>query len=121
VEVKELKVVLTKEQANAIEIGVNAYVGGKENFIKMHITDGFWSGAQESLNGMPLDILIRALYVGYEIEPSPEEKIIKIYQEAQVFYKKNIAEASGSFHAGQLDGIRITLDLFNLNVKGVNC
>jgi hypothetical protein len=49
-EVKLMKVLLTKEQAEALELGIKAYVGGKEAFVKMHITDGLWSGAQESLN-----------------------------------------------------------------------
>ncbi|OLS39101.1 hypothetical protein [Bacillus sp. MRMR6] len=116
-----MKVVLTKEQAEAIEYWLNTYTGGKEELIKIQITDAEWVDECESLNAITLDTLIRALYVGFEIEPSPEEKMVQIYKDAQRFYKKYIAEASGTFHAGQLEGIQITLDLFNIKIKGVNC
>jgi hypothetical protein len=117
-EVKQMNVLLTKEQAEALEFA-KAKVK-KEDIVRWHV-DHIWTDEEKPLRGLSLDTLITALYVGYEIEPSPEEKITKIYKEAQDFYKKYIAEASGSFHAGQLEGIRITLDLFNHKIKGVNC
>jgi hypothetical protein len=115
-----MKVLLTKEQAEALDSAVKSSRGFNEEIIKWKVNELF-SDEEAPLNHLQLDTLIQALYIGFEVEPSPEEKITKIYKEAQGFYKKYIAEASGSFHAGQLEGIRITLDLFNHKVKGVNC
>jgi hypothetical protein len=112
------KVLLTKEQAEAIE---SALVLNSRNYIVDWKTKNLFTGKREPLNNMELDTLIRALYVGYELEPSPEEKLAKIFHEAKDFYKKHMVGPSGSFHAGQLEGIVITLDLFNIQVKGVNC
>jgi hypothetical protein len=62
---------------------------------------------------MSVDTLIRALYVGYEIEPSPEEKINNWYQNLT-----NIT--SGTYADGVKEGIRGTLDFLNIKLKGVN-
>jgi hypothetical protein len=77
-----------------------------------------WDGDRAPLNELDLDTVCRALYVGYEVEDGPEEKILKQYQEQNEFKSKF---PKTEYHDGHLDGIRITLDVFNIQVKGINC
>ncbi|MDF2854248.1 MAG: hypothetical protein K0Q87_99 [Neobacillus sp.] len=113
-----MKVILTREQAKALEVARKKVTD--EDIVRWHV-DHIWTDDEKPLRALSLNALCSALYVGFDVEPSPEEKISKIYKEAQFFYKKYISESSGSFHAGQLEGIKITLDLFNIKITGVNC
>lgn len=79
----EDKPIITKQQAEAIEHWINNHIGGKESLIKGHINSGSWIGPTEALNRMPLDTLIRALYFGYEIEASPEERLVEYIRSLQ--------------------------------------
>jgi hypothetical protein len=118
------KVVLTKEQAGALESAKRTQRDNGYDLSEISAwkaKEELFAGDEEPLNHISLETLNIALYLGYEVEPSPEDKLAKIYKEAQFFYKKHIANSSGSYHAGQLEGIQIALDLFNIRVKGVNC
>lgn len=62
--------ILTKKEAEAVE-WVKQQVQYKDHphlFIEAHIQYGVWLGEAEVLTGMHPDTLIRALYLGYEIE-----------------------------------------------------
>ena len=59
------KVVLTREQAEAIERGIKIY--GKSRIMNDHEADG-WVGNLVNLNGITKDEMARALYIGYEVE-----------------------------------------------------
>lgn len=59
-----------------------------------------------ALNGLDLDTLIRALYIGYEVELTPEERILEYYQATQWVQEK--------------DAITFVLETLNIKIKGVN-
>jgi hypothetical protein len=62
--------ILTSEEAEAIE-WVKQQIQYKDHpsvFVEAHLKHGGWLGEAEVLTGMHPDTLIRALYVGYEIE-----------------------------------------------------
>lgn len=59
------KVRLTKEQADAIERFKSE---PKADLVKQHVL-WKWESVGKSLNDLTIDELIRALYIGYEVEP----------------------------------------------------
>jgi hypothetical protein len=73
------KVKITKEQAEAIDMVLNNPFHSRwDVVIGIHAKDSCaWSEGAKALNGMPLDTLIRALYIGYEVELTPEEKAVE--------------------------------------------
>ena len=70
------KVILTREQAEAIEIAIREY--GKDNVLNDHLSAypdyQNWGGRFEPLNGLEPHTLARALYQpdGYDVEPELE-------------------------------------------------
>jgi hypothetical protein len=115
------KATLTREQVEAINHWLTNYAGGKESLIKHHIADGKWVDGTEALNGMPLDMLISALYVGYEIEKSPEEKLADYYKQALTNFRLASDWEEKEKYRWELFGINATLDILGINLKGVNC
>jgi hypothetical protein len=75
------KVKVTKEQAKAIEYLLSkksSYHGNISQVVKDHAECNCdWCGDSSYINLMPLDTLIRALYIGYEVEKSNEEKAVE--------------------------------------------
>ncbi len=65
------KVKITQEQADALE-AVRDREKVRSMIIRWHTGRGRWVGDEESLNELELDDLIRALYIGYEVEPEFE-------------------------------------------------
>ncbi|HHY72257.1 MAG TPA: hypothetical protein GX497_03350 [Bacillus bacterium] len=60
------KVILTKEQAESLESEV-AY-RSKEMIVRLHtLGPNGWKGEACGLNGLPLEVLIKALTHGYEV------------------------------------------------------
>ena len=81
---------------------------------------------KEDGGGLEVDLLMRALVNGYEVEKSPEEKV-------REFYKKAMRDAVDTEHSGSLEfsgssrvavgqanGISRTLDLLGIKIEGVN-
>ncbi|TQS00071.1 hypothetical protein [Paenibacillus ottowii] len=74
------KVILTKAQAKAIELWKEER-SDIEGLVRKHVTEVWVWEEMKPLNGMPLDKLIRALYIGYEVEQTMEEKLLELYRE----------------------------------------
>lgn len=108
------KVTVTKAVADAISCGLGIYGESKETFIREHSKDprGYVGGGWSALNGVPLDTLIRVLYVGYEIEKSPADAIRERYE-----YLRSVG---GMFAQAAADEIVKTLDTLGEKVSGVN-
>ncbi|MFS0776221.1 hypothetical protein ABC255_09460 [Neobacillus sp. 3P2-tot-E-2] len=106
-----MKAVLTKEQAEALESALDLQGCSKADVVEWHAKN-LWDGKREALNGMSLDILIRALYVGYELEKSLEEKVRELFE--------TYNGAAFSYNAGIRKGIIQTLELLGKKIKGVN-
>lgn len=110
------KVMLKKAEAEALEIAIKTAIThgvGKTDIIEWKVNDLF-SGDEEPLNRLDLDTIIRALYVGYEVESGPEEKVLEYYQSLYTG-----REFSAEWHKAV--AITKTLDLLNVQIQGINC
>jgi hypothetical protein len=101
---------MTKEQADALVNAVD-HCGNKTIVIENHINN-IWTGNRKPLNDLSLETVIMALYIGYELEPTPEEKIKSYFKELQdsSFVSKQEAE-----------GVLRTMALLKIKIEGVNC
>lgn len=91
------KVKLTKEQADIIGDLISE---GKSTIVhtiaKHSVNSRGWNKKNlEPLNGIPLDTLIRALYIGYEVESTPEEMILNEYLRSDTGDKTDMAYQNG--------------------------
>lgn len=74
-----------------------------------------WLGIYAPLKNLSVDTLIRILYIGYEVEQTPEEKIIDAYEESE-----RRAYDGSEYHDGFADGISYTLNTLDKKIKGIN-
>lgn len=63
------------------------------------------------IQDMNFDSLAIALYDSYEVEKTPDEKLVE-------YYNKN--ELGTKVNDGVIEGIRKTLEILDLKVKGIN-
>jgi hypothetical protein len=120
------KVVITKAQAEALEHWLETFTGGKEELVKTHILGEEWVDESEALNGLSLERLIVALYIGYEVYQSPEEQIKSYYE--NLVHSRNFASATAiggrithEEWQREIYGVEKTLDFLNIKIDGVNC
>lgn len=104
------KVKLTKAQAAAIELWKEER-SDIEGMVRKHVTEVWVWEEMKPLNGMPLDKLIRALYIGYEIELTVEEKLLQQYE-------MNISSDDRKYR-GIAIGIRIATEIIGIKVPGM--
>jgi len=67
-----------------------------------------------------LDTLIKALYVGYEIEETPQESIKRKVEKSRTTIDEYAALDVQIWHRGYIEGIRYTLDTLGIEIEGVN-
>jgi hypothetical protein len=76
------EVTITKPQMEAlVKVKIDNSI---ESIITTHVrvigkTIGEWEGDYYPLNELSVDALVRALYVGYVVEKTPEEKVKEYY------------------------------------------
>jgi argonaute-like protein implicated in RNA metabolism and viral defense len=116
------KVLLSKEEAAALVSAFEISGGDKANVIHWH-SQNIWDGDRAPLNELDLDTVCRALYVGYEIEAGPEEKVLDYFLKGQKIKDEFIASENpnSAYIVGNLDGVKDTLNLLNIQIKGINC
>lgn len=114
------KVAISEEVAEAIEYAKSYCLGDIEFIVKFHSeTPDDWGDyiGRESLSKVTLDTVVRALYVGYVVEESPEEKIaaeIKFHDSAsKAFPETN----QGMYSKGYSDGLRKAVKLVGIENK----
>lgn len=105
------KVVLTKEQAEAIQT-LNRLAVRKDDVIKQKALGRVWGRDLTYIDSLSLDELTRALYVGYEIEKTQEER----YEDVKKAYRRTVEYG---FY-DERDAILLTLDLLGITIEGVN-
>jgi hypothetical protein len=87
------KAKLTKEQAEAIKSALKE-MHTPSTVIDYHCTKGTaWFQEREPLNKLNLDTLIRALYIGYEVELTEQEKINELWKSKIGAFRIGMAEA----------------------------
>jgi hypothetical protein len=100
------KVKLTMGQAQDIESLKHNYKMTEESILEMCFRDrSFFKYKAENIAHIPLDTLIRALYIGYEAEETPEDKV------REYFLHQNEPAQNVIIH---------TLNLIGKSVEGVN-
>lgn len=112
------KVKLTKEQAEAV-VYVTDYYNGQENPLEYIVgthaiePEAWDDDCTSPLRFMPLDTLIRALYIGYEIEMTEDEKLIDLYEKAGGWIQDEHVNAFQK-------AMRQTLEIMGKKVPGIN-
>lgn len=107
------KVILTKAQAEALENALE-FCGKRSLVIENHLT-AIWSGSRKTLRDLSTETLLDALIEGYEIDPSPEEKL-------QIFYESLCKEKDiNPYESGVKYGVVEVLNILNIPIEGVNC
>src|SRR5205085_2490999 len=116
------KAKLTSKQAEALKCAIEfheRHCNGHTSLIKAHINVldgccpfGKWHDETEALNDFSLDDLIVALYVGYEVEMTKEEKLLQFYKEMKEF--------DSQYSKGVVDGVISTLKILGIKIKGIN-
>jgi hypothetical protein len=119
------KVKLTQQQADALEKMFELGINTKSRIIELHVKlpDG-WKDHCTPLNDMDLDDLITAIYIGYEVEQTPEDKVRKTFEYALEQIEKHDfghGDNQNAEHWKSLkSGIIFTLESLNIKIKGVN-
>ncbi|MGG0663435.1 hypothetical protein ABE042_04925 [Viridibacillus arvi] len=127
------KVKVSKEVAEIIADKINKF--GKQMLIINHascftdmgelIEENAWIKESKPLNNVSVEDLAKALYIGYQVEQTPEEKLIEYFnllRRTPEEIKK--AEIEGDMIPG-LSSEQVvvinTLNFLSHKVKGVNC
>ncbi len=82
------KVKLTQEQADTVEENT----ADKETAIRLHVGGSWLAPVNKCLNKLTLDELVRALYIGYEVEEEYKEDdwvVLKDGNIVRIYYVKN--------------------------------
>lgn len=120
---KESRVILTKPQAAALQSALAERVTA-ENVLTVHAKyPNGWTAVRAPLNGLPLRTVAFALYVGYDVEETPEERIKAKYKREEIAVMWACAGADGnaiSYSNGYRDGIQFTLDALGVKIRDVN-
>jgi hypothetical protein len=107
--------VIPREVAEAIEHYCDVPAGNIS--IITRVLGGNLGEYERRLTTIPFDDLVTAVYVGYEIEQTPEDKLRAYYENA-----KQCADiyANGEGFRIEADTIVKTLDLLGIKIGGVN-
>ncbi|TYR75547.1 hypothetical protein FZC79_10270 [Rossellomorea vietnamensis] len=104
------KVKLTQAQADAIEKIIDR---NKAEMVTCHIEDpSGWF--YEELKTMGVDTFIRAMYIGYEVEKTPGEKILDIWN------TWDPERSNDEGDRGIREGIKMVLKALDMKVDGIN-
>ncbi|WP_348624245.1 hypothetical protein ABFT51_03270 [Paenibacillus peoriae] len=105
------KAILSQAQAKAIDSIQAAYHWTAESFIRNHAANpNQWIEPYNVLNGVPLDFIIRALYIGYEVEQTVEEKLLAAYKAALPYQAPDDVQSAfreGMKKACEITGIKV--------------
>jgi len=115
------KVQVSQDVSDALDIITRRFK--KEVIIKAHAEKpNGWDQSYKELNLLDLDILIRALYFGYSVEKTPEDKIADWYEELEL-YRANKTNPLNRIQEAdfKMIAIKCTLDTLGIKIKGVNC
>lgn len=117
------KVKLTKEQAEAV-VYVTDYYNGQENPLEYIVgthaiePEAWDDDCTSPLRFMPMDTLIRALYIGYEIEMTEEEQLLEAFNGCPVVNGGRWAQSENM--AAFRDGMTTALNIVGKKVPGIN-
>ncbi|WDM22615.1 hypothetical protein [Paenibacillus polymyxa] len=104
------KAKITKAQAQAVNLLKKVHP--ESSIVRMHVEyPEKWSKDFEGVNGMELDLLIRALYNGYEVELTMEERMLAHFKEPKGYLAEydteNVIYRKGMAKALEIAGIKV--------------
>lgn len=110
------KVKVSREVANAIEYLLKSasYMDDKGRILSSHSSSNFnwrYDTPANGLNGVSVMKLAEILVNGYEVEETPEEKLVREYQEGLQI---------GAGHRTHANAIKFTLDTLGIEIEGIN-
>jgi hypothetical protein len=107
------KAKLTKEQAQTIGYFKESDDWTNSSLVEAHAYNpNRWEDSGSPINGMPVDTLIRALYIGYEVEQTPEEQLLQ-------YYKMQKNSVSDDQERTEVAIVRV-LEFLKIKVKDIN-
>ncbi|MCT6924594.1 hypothetical protein [Metasolibacillus sp.] len=111
------KVKVSREVAKAIE-----YV--KENYkfessLRVHLSENWHSSHLRCLKELSTEAFVSLLLNGYEIEETPEEKLLATYQRQRTWQETNDPYDRRA-HTAYGNAIVYTLDTLGIKIKGIN-
>ena len=95
------------------------YFGNKEKYLTYMMkykTDKLFGIRSDELNHIEIEVFLKCLTFGYELEETKEEKLLKQYKQELINYK--VYDDPNSFWYCQ--GIRYTLNMLDKKIKGIN-
>lgn len=109
---------VTKEQAEALENMEYSTPSVRVDLVVDHAR-GQFTNNWECLNKLTTDDFIKAIYFGYEVETSPEEKLL-IWVEGLRDILNGNKYGSESIAKNKLEAINQTLQVLNIKIPGIN-
>ncbi|WP_339314633.1 hypothetical protein [Paenibacillus sp. FSL M7-0896] len=114
------KVKLTKEEAAIVQSLLDEGRSSVEYTLKQQVFDpNQWSGKLLPLRKLSFDSLVRAFYIGYEVDETPEERLIMLVQHYEQRLKTATSSQEAEFFDGKLKGIREALSTLNIEIKWI--
>lgn len=109
--------IVSKEIAHALELVKEDHKNNFALIVEYHVEEfPEWSSELAPLNTLSLDTLIRALYIGYEVEKTPEEKVKELFDSYGPNSRGKREPSDGRVQVG----IRLTLNTLGMIVEGIN-
>ena len=116
------KVTVSKEVAEAIEVLRKVGKTDEEIVRVLANPNDRWLTAElQPLNEAPLANVIKAIFIGYEVEKAPEDAVREYFEElvgCEDALEHN--GASGSQFRQGWQSVKHTLELLGIRIKGVN-
>ena len=100
------KVKLNSKQATALEYVLSKYTG-KEIILTHASNPNGWLERASGINSLDFDTLVKAIYYGYEIEQTPEEKLEELYDKYENYFLMSTSQTQRSYYQGICHGIKI--------------
>lgn len=66
------------------------------------------------------ELIIEALVNGYEVEPTPEKKLLEMYKQALQNHQNAKIDEEIIYYSGYSQGILITLETLGIEIEGIN-
>jgi hypothetical protein len=118
------KAIVNQKQAKSLDLVLERNTGKSTfpaSFIENHAKyPDLWVDFK-GINGMDLDTLIRALYVGYEVVKSPEEKVLHYYNSLTELIDDRETNSLDSYELlREKMGVKNTLHFLGMKIEGIN-
>lgn len=109
---------VNKDVFKALGEAINVF--GADQTMNMHSQDPMgWNGASEPLNSLSIPEMARALYVGHELKPTPEEAILGFYKAHERMANSRDYDTAPEGKA-VCGAINFVLNHLEIKIEGIN-